>query len=188
MAAAQCISSPVKPTLSHRETIEEAAENIRTLVHDITTGTIASVFPHESEHADAPCDSPTSLTFLLLPISLSTHNILSSPSHYATYTVQMSSDVKSPMSRGRVAFIGNMTLLSHPTPDEDARLSKCYTSYHPDAKSWLPSTPDAPHFSVWARFDIEDIYYVGGFGDVHYIGHVPVELYAGKKQGFQIQA
>jgi hypothetical protein len=43
----------------------------------------------------------------LMPISLSTRNILKNDNHYATYTVQMPSEgVRSPMSRGRVAFIG----------------------------------------------------------------------------------
>ena len=55
----------------------------------------------------APCHPDPSLTFVLMPISLSTRNILKSENHYATYTVQMPSEgVRSPMSRGRVAFIG----------------------------------------------------------------------------------
>jgi hypothetical protein len=51
-------------------------------------------------------------------------------------------------------------------PKQEAReLKECYTSYHPDAKWWTPDVEDGPHFSEWARFDIQDIYYVGGFGE-----------------------
>jgi len=77
---------------------------------------MASVFPSEGDNAGrpfammeyhAPCHPDPSLTFVLMPISLSTRNILKNDNHYATYTVQMPSEgVRSPMSRGRVAFIG----------------------------------------------------------------------------------
>jgi hypothetical protein len=108
------------PTLAsphiHRETLYEAASNAKHLIHTISTGTMASVFPSEGDNAGrpfammeyhAPCHSDPSLTFVLMPISLSTRNILKNDNHYATYTVQMPSEgVRSPMSRGRVAFIG----------------------------------------------------------------------------------
>jgi len=48
---------------------------------------------------------------------------------------------------------------------EVKRLEECYTSYHPDSKWWLPDSKNGAHFSVWARFDPQDIYYVGGFGE-----------------------
>lgn len=70
-----------------------------------------------------------------------------------------------------------MTLLpssSLPT-SERSRLASCYTSYHPDAAAWLPDADDSPHKSTWATFDVEGVYYVGGFGDEHYIGEIPVE-------------
>ncbi|RXK41517.1 hypothetical protein M231_01225 [Tremella mesenterica] len=82
------------------------------------------------------------------------------------------------MSRGRVAFIGNMTLLPDLMYEERKQLTKCYLSYHPDAKRWLPDAKDPPHLAMWARLDVEDIYYVGGFGDSHYIGFIPVDLYS----------
>jgi hypothetical protein len=100
----------------HRETLTEAASNAKHLIHTISTGTMASVFPSEGDNAGrpfammeyhAPCHPNPSLTFVLMPISLSTRNILKNDNHYATYTVQMPSEgVRSPMSRGRVAFIG----------------------------------------------------------------------------------
>lgn len=58
-----------------------------------------------------------------------------------------------------------MTILQDISAEESAALAKCYSKYHPDAKGWLPGADDSPHFSVWARFDVHDVYYVGGFGE-----------------------
>ncbi|CAD6579498.1 MAG: hypothetical protein TREMPRED_002508 [Tremellales sp. Tagirdzhanova-0007] len=182
----QAVITPV------RETMLEAGMR---LVHDVNTGTMASVFPPDTENAGqpfalmeyhAPCFPSPSLTMLLMPISLSTRNILSTPSHHATYTIQMPMErSSSPMSRRRVAFIGNITILPFtdiPKP-ELAHLEECYTSYHPDASMWLPYQQRHPFDSMWARFEPQDIYYVGGFGDTHYIGHIPVDMYAATEDG-----
>ena len=189
-----------------------AAYNVKKLVHQVTTGTMASVFPDTSDDAGwsfsrltrvlyaedhlfpghpfalmevrpihdnheliltmsqyhAPCFLSPFLTMLLMPISLSTRNILSTPFHSATYTLSMPMDyAPSPMSRGRVALIGNVTILPYesiPEP-ELKRLEKCYTWYHPDAVEWLPYQDQHPFNSFWARFEPKDIYYVGGFGE-----------------------
>jgi hypothetical protein len=97
-----------------RETLTEAASNAKYLIHTIPTGTMASVFPDTGRpfammeyHAACHPTPDPSLTFVLMPISLSTRNILANEHHYATYTVQMPAEgIRSPMSRGRVAFIG----------------------------------------------------------------------------------
>ncbi|WVO17235.1 hypothetical protein L204_104927 [Cryptococcus depauperatus] len=33
------------------------------------------------------------------------------------------------------------------------------------------------HVSIWAKLDVEDIYYMGSFEDTHYIGHIPADMY-----------
>ncbi|WVW84983.1 hypothetical protein I302_107019 [Kwoniella bestiolae CBS 10118] len=173
---------------SRRETLAEAAHNARVLVKDLKTGTMASVYPDSTDFAGrpfammeyhAPCYSNGSLTLILMPISRSTQNIFQNPGHHVAYTVSMPTEgVRSPMSRGRVALMGNVTTLRDISTSQAEKLSKCYTSYHPDSKYWLPGNEDSPHTSYWARLDIDRIYYVGGFGDVHYIGPIPVDLYA----------
>ncbi|KAL7420552.1 hypothetical protein Q5752_004503 [Cryptotrichosporon argae] len=179
-----------------RETVQEAARHARQMVREITTGTIASVFPDGSANAGRPfalmdvisyvlavpnyasCGDASTLTFISFPISLSAHNIRASPAHHATYTVQMPV-VRgvSEFSRARIAFIGNLTFLPDPAQAERAQLETCFTAHHPDAQYWLPGAPDGAHTSVWAQLAIDDIYYVGGFGDTKYVGHIPVELY-----------
>jgi hypothetical protein len=48
---------------------------------------------------------------------------------------------------------------------ERERLRTCYRRYHPDAW-WTPMRQQKiPHESFWARFEPQDIYYVGGFGE-----------------------
>jgi hypothetical protein len=61
----------------------------------------------------------------------------------------------------------NMTVLptSSLPPSTLHHLTECYTSYHPDSRRWLPDSPDGAHTSVWARMDVDDVYYVGGFGE-----------------------
>ncbi|ODN81899.1 hypothetical protein L202_02247 [Cryptococcus amylolentus CBS 6039] len=196
------------------EDARDAAINIKKLVHQVTSGTLSSVFPasaddpphlapgvkftHRDENGNefipykpkmegrpfalpeyhAPCHSAPSLTFLILPISRSSQNILEHPQHYATYT--LAEELKkgeTSMSSARVALMGNVTLLRDLSEEEETDLAECYLSYHPDARGWLPGKKGSPHFSEWARMDLEKIYYVGGFGDTHYIGDVPVGLY-----------
>ncbi|WWC62877.1 uncharacterized protein I303_105475 [Kwoniella dejecticola CBS 10117] len=180
---------------TRRETLNEAAHNARVLIKEVKTGTMASVYPDTSDLAGrpfammeyhAPCYSNGSLALILMPISRSTQNIFQDPGHHIAYTVNMPTEgVRSPMSRGRVALMGNVTTLRDISSEEQTRLSKCYTKHHPDAQYWLPGTPDSPHFSLWARLDIDSIYYVGGFGDTHYIGSIPVDLYAKSEKKVQ---
>ncbi|KUJ23431.1 uncharacterized protein LY89DRAFT_635727 [Mollisia scopiformis] len=52
-------------------------------------------------------------------------------------------------------------------------LAKCFVSTHKDAKFWLPGNPI--HTSEWVRLVVQDVYWIGGFGDRAYIGWIPVE-------------
>lgn len=52
-------------------------------------------------------------------------------------------------------------------------LGKCFTKVHKDAKYWLPGNPI--HTSEWTRLVVQDVYWIGGFGDRAYIGWIPVE-------------
>lgn len=56
---------------------------------------------------------------------------------------------------------------------ESQDVVKCYTAIHPDAKYWLPG--GGAHHSEWARLVVDEIYFVGGFGDRAYIGWIDVE-------------
>jgi len=109
----------------------------------------------------------------------------------ATFSVQEWPLSPSPVSRPRVALIGNLTLISDVwsslsnSPDHHAvvgddneldEIEKCYLAYHPDSRRWLPGRGGF-HDIAWARLDPQAVYYVGGFGGLHYIGYIPIDLY-----------
>jgi hypothetical protein len=54
-----------------------------------------------------------------------------------------------------------------------AELKECFVNTHPDSKYWLPG--NRIHTSEWVRLVVQDIYWVGGFGDRAYIGWINAE-------------
>jgi len=56
---------------------------------------------------------------------------------------------------------------------ESLGLRECFTKVHRDAKYWLPG--NSIHHSEWKRLVVQQIYWVGGFGDRAYIGWIPIE-------------
>jgi len=168
------------------ETVEEAAKLARSLVDDPANavGVIATIFP--VDHSNLPghpfalqeyygsCFNNGSLALLLMSISQSTKNIFhdSNPDRLATITVHPDHPAA---AKPRIALMGSV----HTVPEnlfESEGIEDCYLSVHPDAKDWVPSEWGY-HASFWARFDPHSIFYVGGFGGLHYIGNIPVELY-----------
>ncbi|KAF9501905.1 hypothetical protein BDN71DRAFT_1438640 [Pleurotus eryngii] len=125
----------------------------------------------------ASCHTNGSLTLLFLPISRHSQNILHSNHHAASLSVSSAL----PAARSpRVSLIGNVTVYTNTTvvPNRNA-IQSCYLARHPDARWWLPDDDDAAHIAYWARLDPESVYFVGGFGDKHFIGYIPLEIYQG---------
>ncbi|KAI1163935.1 pyridoxamine 5'-phosphate oxidase-domain-containing protein [Nemania serpens] len=54
-----------------------------------------------------------------------------------------------------------------------AALSACFVAKHPDAKYWLPG--NRIHEAEFVRLVVQQVYWVGGFGDRAYIGWIPVD-------------
>ena len=52
-------------------------------------------------------------------------------------------------------------------------ISDCFVNVHKDAKYWLPG--NKIHESEWVRLVVQEIYWIGGFGDRAYIGWIPVD-------------
>lgn len=50
-------------------------------------------------------------------------------------------------------------------------VEKCFLDRHPDAEAWLPG--NAIHESWWGRLVVQEIYWIGGFGDRAFIGWIP---------------
>lgn len=82
----------------------------------------------------------------------------------------------SPAALPRFSLIGYL----EPIPDADdittptgRAIARCYTKQHPDARFWLPGSP--VHEAHFVRLVVEQVYWVGGFGDRAYIGWIPID-------------
>ncbi|KZS98441.1 hypothetical protein SISNIDRAFT_143529 [Sistotremastrum niveocremeum HHB9708] len=127
----------------------------------------------------ASCFTNGSLALLLFPISRTAQNIQRSSNHSATFTMWADPPAS---SRARVALIGSVTPVPTGSYEQDG-IDRCFVKRHPDARGWVPDAKHAPHLSYWARFDPEEVYYVGGFGSEHFIGTIPLDLY--QKSGIE---
>ena len=56
-------------------------------------------------------------------------------------------------------------------------IRSCFISAHPDAASWVPDAKGKIHDSHWKRLVVEQIYWVGGFGNVAYIGWISTDMW-----------
>lgn len=78
----------------------------------------------------------------------------------------------SPANLPRFSLVGHLETISARTV-KDQEIAKCFTKKHADAEAWLPG--NKIHESYWVRLIVEDVYWIGGFGDRAYIGWIPVD-------------
>lgn len=105
-------------------------------------------------------------------------NILQAPHHNATFSIMdQSAERKSgrlgATDRNRLALFGHVERLTDQNDIDEA--AKVFGHYHKDAKAYYPG--NGPHYAFWARFNVDRVYWLGGFGDTHYIGWLPLDLY-----------
>ena len=65
----------------------------------------------------------------------------------------------------------NLTISAQTVKDRE--ITKCFTETHSDAVAWLPG--NSIHETHWKRLVVQDIYWIGGFGDRARIGWLPLE-------------
>ena len=56
-------------------------------------------------------------------------------------------------------------------------VEECFLAKHGDAGLWLPGSETSPHTGRWTRLRVEEVYWVGGFGDVAYIGWLDAKAF-----------
>lgn len=79
-----------------------------------------------------------------------------------------------PADLPRLSLIGHVEEI----PLEEARdngLVNCFLRAHPDARLWLPGDKHAAHPGRWVRMVVEEVYWMGGFGDRHWIGWFDIQ-------------
>ncbi|KAL9106628.1 MAG: hypothetical protein Q9227_008348 [Pyrenula ochraceoflavens] len=123
----------------------------------------------------ADCESSGNPTILALSVATSTKNALAGSNvslsltwwdQYASYAGRQP---WSEASLPRVSLLGYLEEI----PLSEARkngIVECYTEVHPDSRLWLPGDRKAAHQGAWMRLIVQEVYWIGGFGDVAYIG------------------
>lgn len=77
----------------------------------------------------------------------------------------------------RFSLLGHLEDIA-PSSEADAiELQECFLNAHPDARYWLPG--NRIHEAGWVRLVVDEVYWVGGFGDRAYIGWIPVTEWRG---------
>ena len=80
----------------------------------------------------------------------------------------------------RFALLGHLEKIQK-REVESLEIGKCFTKKHQDARYWLPG--NSIHESEWVRLVVEQVYWIGGFGDRAYIGWIPVEEWRNVTRG-----
>lgn len=140
------------------------AERARTLLEREMLGTLST---HSVKHPGYPFGSvmPYALTpdgsplFLISGMAIHTQNVLADPR--ASLLVMQSGNESDPLGMARVTLLGAVSRLDDVTDD----IRKGYLDRHPNARHWIG-------FSDFAffRLDVEQVYFVGGFGAMGWVG------------------
>jgi hypothetical protein len=195
------LSNPSAPHDFSIPTSYESAVMARRILHLTPLGTLSTVFPASHSLEDRPsnlggipiglmdyiadCDPSGDPTILAISIATSFKNVAAGsnislsldwkPQHAPSSRISGSNP--DPFSYS-AANLPRFSLLGHleSIPEDEVKsleVAECFTDAHPDAKYWLPG--NKIHSSAWTKLVVEQIYWVGGFGDRAYIGWIPLE-------------
>lgn len=79
----------------------------------------------------------------------------------------------------RMTLFGHLEPLGKAVPGE---MEECFLDAHPDARAWAPGRKDSPHAGYWTRMVVEQVYWIGGFGDIARIGWLNVTEWKGIRE------
>ncbi|KAI7787467.1 hypothetical protein LA080_015688 [Diaporthe eres] len=77
----------------------------------------------------------------------------------------------------RFSLLGHLEDIAPSSEADTIELQECFLGAHPDARYWLPG--NRIHEAGWVRLVVDEVYWVGGFGDRAYIGWIPVAEWRG---------
>ncbi|KAA8569577.1 hypothetical protein MFRU_004g03200 [Monilinia fructicola] len=196
-------SSESSESTNRIPTSRESAILARRILHLTPLGTLSSIFPNSFSSFEnrpsnvqnipiglmdyiADCE-PTTNNPTILAISIATtfKNAISNPNISLSLSwtppyppkSRISSSKPDPFAysaanQPRFSILGYLEPITTSSAEEQ-ELRKCFVNTHPDAKYWLPG--NHIHHSEWVRLVVQEIYWVGGFGDRAYIGWIPIE-------------
>ncbi len=184
-------------------TIRESATQARRVLNLSNIATLSTVFPSSSPSSlenrpdnlggsaaglmdyYASCGSqPYNPTILAISIATSFKNARAGSNVTLSLRYHPPSDhppaddvyTYSPANLPRFSLIGHIEALS-PSEIETDNVHKCFLRAHPDAEAWTPG--NQIHASSWTKLVVEEVYWIGGFGDRAYIGWIPVDVWRG---------
>jgi heme iron utilization protein len=140
------------------------AERARTLMHLGRTGTLSTQL---RKHAGFPFASvaPYGLdalgrpSFLISTMAVHTQNLLADP--HSSLLVTQPGWTEDPLAGARLTLVGTVA----PVPSEDLPATReDYLARHENARYWV----DFDDFGFY-RFEVEDLYYVAGFGAMGWV-------------------
>lgn len=180
--------------------IEDGARVARTLVFReslvnvntfemVKSGDELTQLPVSSMEYYADCDGKGDPYWLVVDIGSAFQNIEKGSDY--TFTIRVGDhpfdedvDISypgsikySPAGSPRINLRGKLEDVTFETSIEQLRLEACFLKRHPDAKSWLPRNKISPHKSHWAKLIVDEVYMVGGFGNLAYIGTIEGDSY-----------
>jgi putative heme iron utilization protein len=140
------------------------AERARTLMARARTGTLATLSRRHPGHPFGSLmpyaiDEGGRPLFLISTLAMHTRNLEADPR--ASLFVAESSAAEDPLAAGRVTLMGHAARVPS---GELAGARAAYLGRHPNASNWV----DFEDFAFW-RLDIQDVYWVGGFGAMDWL-------------------
>lgn len=176
-------ASPTKGSFSTRQSREEAAIEARQFVYDQSFGTLNTInqsgnyegFPAgQIEYYIDNAEEDATLLLIAVDMSSAFRNINNgSPSSLSIRTGDQP-DGQTPLRAAaakRIILYGEFDYV-----EPSIKAKAAFFAAHPDALEWAPGVPGF-HKTQWIKFTITGIHYIGGFGDRHYIGSIPVDKY-----------
>ncbi|GAO47765.1 hypothetical protein G7K_1964-t1 [Saitoella complicata NRRL Y-17804] len=179
--------------LGYGQTLEEAGIVARRLVREEGLANLMSVWQPEVNQTlegapmglmtyIADCDGDGNPSLLIMNLEPAYRNW----AHGSSLTLSIREHPQHPVyslaAGPRMNLFGNITEIT--TPSENKRIESCFLDAHPDAVEWIPSA--GVHFGKWYTFEIEKIYFFGGFGNVSYIGFLPMEYFRNATEDVEV--
>jgi len=190
------VDSGSQSSLTSRPSRYESTVLARRLLHLSRTGVFSTVFPSNSTNPRTPQSVESS------PVALPDYLVTCSPhlSDPVILTLKISTPYQNYLQGSNVSISlswWDQFLLSHsppfsladlprasligylsPIPSSEVRswnIPACYLQSHPDAALWLPGSPTAAHQGLWMQLIVQEVYWIGGFGDRNFIGWLDPE-------------
>lgn len=193
--------SPAASEILNIPTRNESTVLARRLLAKSKAGVLSTIFPpnisspyvpHAVAHTPiglpeyiASCEEPSgNPTILALTISTSTRNAVAGSnvslavSWWDEYVKLTGAEPWSTANLPRASLVGYLEEIPQEEVDEK-RIVSCFTGVHGDSRWWLPGDDHAAHRGIWMRLVVEQIYWIGGFGDRAFIGWFEPEVWRG---------